>query len=348
MDKLEQLRLFLLRDKALQPTTVQFNLKLMRRILKDVDPLILTNFSKFITDLIDKRRDASYINQYIVVLHYWGEFFAIPEFTAYPFYKGRDRDDFIRAIMADEEVEAFVSIPNPYPKGGLYWRRFEMWTVFWLINAYHGFRMGETVKMRKRDADFGRNVFIVSGKTGNRIVPMSFVVRDKVRNYIDNVMVGDYLFPPIHNTGFPYMRDMSWQEDFKKRVKKLAPVHPSMASRENLQPYSLRHSFGTRQADEDVSIFKIQKAMGHRRLDTTAKYIHMSLKSVQEMIDNDRLALPHKRGVDIIQTFLDYFYKAEKRYRQKVYINIQKRSKDGRKVRIDIEAIDDDKPPAKI
>jgi len=136
------------------------------------------------------------------------------------------------------------------------------------------------------------------------------------------------------------MKDMSWQEDFRKRIGLLAKDYPDLAHRKNLEPYSLRHSFGTRMADENVSLFKIQKAMGHKKLDTTAKYIHMSLKAVAEMIDNDRLAMPHKKGSDIVQSFIDFFHEADKRYSHKVFINVTKRDKEGKKITIDIEALD--------
>ncbi len=351
---LDSLRTFLLRDKGLQPTTVNFNLKLMKRILNECEPLNYETFNKLIIDLIDRSRSRDYINQHIVVIHYWGEIHNIQEFKDYPLYKGRVRerlgeDEYVRATMADEEVEAFLSLPNPWPEGGFYWRRFEMWTCFWYICAYHGCRMGEAAALRKRPTkeepghvDFGRNLIVFFGKTGAREVPLSFVAREKLLPYVEN-LEGEYLFPSIQkNATKPIVGDVGWGEDFRKRLKKVDAQFPGISSRLNLEPYSLRHSFGTRQVDEDWALSKIQKAMGHRRLDTTAKYIHMSLKAVADMIDNDRLALPHKKGVDIIRVFIDYFYKAEKRYKNKVFINVNKVSKDGRKIIIEIEATDGD------
>jgi len=348
---LDSLKVFLQRDKGLQPATVNFNLKLMRRILKDCIPFNHDTFSKLVLDLIDRGRDRSYINQHIVVIHYWGQIHNIPEFKDYPFYKGKVRerlgeDEYVRTTMADEEVEAFLALPNPWSKGGLYWRRFEMWTVFWYICAYHGCRMGEAAALRKLPTkqepghvDFGRNLIVFFGKTGAREVPLSFVAREKLLDYVNNLVDGDYLFPSIRKSAKPYVGDVAWGGDFRKRIRRLNGQFSGIKDRLNLEPYSLRHSFGTRQADENWALPKIQKAMGHRKLDTTAKYIHMSLKAVADMIDNDRLALPHKSGADINQHFLDFFREAEKRYRRKVLINITK-SRGGKKIVIKSEAID--------
>lgn len=52
----------------------------------------------------------------------------------------------------------------------------------------------------------------------------------------------------------------------KKRFKRLGI--------NNLSPYGARHGFGTKLANEGVSAFYIASLMGHKKLETTQKYIH--------------------------------------------------------------------------
>lgn len=348
MQSLETYRLFLLRDKGQGHSTAELNLKLMRCVLREALPLSVETFSAFITKLIDLERKPKYINQYIVAVHYWGQVFLIPDLASYPFYERRDRDEYVRATMTDDEVEAFLSLPNPNPIGTVYWQRFELWTMFWSICAYHGPRMGEVARMRKvptkdnqSTVDFGANVIIFDGKTGPRKVPMSFVVRDKLKYYVDTLVKGEYLFPSLHSYAkSPYVHDVAWGGDFRHRIQELEPKFPGISNRMNLEPYSLRHTAGTRWAEEDWALPKIQKAMGHRRLDTTQKYLHMSMKGVTEMIDNDRLSIPHKRGIDIIQTLVDDLQKAEKKFRKKIFIDIRKKNRNTNSYIVRLEAID--------
>jgi hypothetical protein len=58
------------------------------------------------------------------------------------------------------------------------------------------------------------------------------------------------------------------------------------------------------------------------------------------MIDNDRLALPFKKGIEIVSMYKDMFNNDEKKYKGKVFFDIKKKSKDGKKILILIEAID--------
>lgn len=338
MESLEAFRLYLLGIKGQKPSTVNTNLKLLRKLLYECYPLSLKNVQIFINNLLKEERDTLYINQYINVVKIYGDYKKNPELSSYPYLKRRHRDDYVRATLSDDELEAFLNLPNLAPIGSLYWERNNMWTIFWMISVYEGFRPGETVKLRKQDVDLGRNVFILNDtKTGHRLVPISFVIRESLTTYLQN-LEGEYLFPPIRNYGNKYMKCQAWEDDFKKRIKRLTSEFPDLGRRQNLTPYSLRHTFGTRQADEDVSLFKIQKAMGHRNLATTEKYIHMSLKSVENMLDNDRLSRRHRNGFDLLSLCQEYISTIEKKYKEKLLVSVRK-TKEGKKITFTLEVI---------
>ncbi|MGH7203918.1 MAG: hypothetical protein ACREHC_05740 [Candidatus Levyibacteriota bacterium] len=232
MQSLEPFALFLLKEGQL-PTTVRTNLKLMRKILRVAYPLTEKTANAYIDKLIVEGKQTIYIKQHVNVIRYWGKFHTVKHFRELPYPKLKIRNDFIPAIMTDEQVDAFINLKNPYKRGRIYWKRYEMWSCFWAICAYHGCRMGEAVKLRiaptkdfRGYIDFERNIIQFHGKTGGREVPLSFVVRERLKHYIEQILDNEHLFPPIHKNKGPHVQTQAWEDDFKKRIKRLEEYFP--------------------------------------------------------------------------------------------------------------------------
>lgn len=49
--------------------------------------------------------------------------------------------------------------------------------------------------------------------------------------------------------------------------------------------HTLRHTFGSRLADAGIDGFKIQRLLGHASITTTQKYVHMSTKGMEGVVD---------------------------------------------------------------
>jgi integrase/recombinase XerD len=67
--------------------------------------------------------------------------------------------------------------------------------------------------------------------------------------------------------------------------------------KKGVTPHTLRHSFATHLLDQDTNLRKIQLLLGHEKLETTARYLHVAtgvISAVESPLD--RLARPkHKR-----------------------------------------------------
>lgn len=202
-----------------------------------------------------------------------------------------------KATMSDDEIEAFLQLPNEvfqrHRTGKLMKRRigkiYDVYTLFFSILAYSGMRPTEVAHLKTDDIDFGRNIFILKDTKTNtpRNVPIAQNLIPMLQERINEVPDGTYLFPSErggNNNGFGQVFDsVDWGYNFGTRIKRLN------IKRRNLSVYSLRHSFITRLLGEDINIFKVQKIVGHKRIETTNAYTHLTTKDIQKAIQKDPL-----------------------------------------------------------
>lgn len=336
MEKLDKFKYFLLTEKGQRESTNRTSIKIMRKMLLECLPFNKITFEKFIFSLLERKAAVSYIKQHIGLARQWGECFDVQELKDFPYPKIKYNRPFLKATFSDDEIQAFLSLPNPFTitqkRKGTFRKRYDMWILFYTIQAYTGMRTIEISGLKIDDVDFGRNVFILEvTKTGvPRLVPIPSIVKDKLKDYIV-ALEQEYLFPPFHSSskdkGVLHVGQSDWNGFFKKQIKRLG------IKRKNLTPYSFRHTYGTRMAEEDVNIFKIKELMGHSRIETTQKYIHIGLKSLQKIQENDRLLEMSKNGKEMLRDIQQKQRELEEKYKKSIYAIIEM-SENGRELNV--------------
>jgi site-specific recombinase XerD len=89
-----------------------------------------------------------------------------------------------------------------------------------------------------------------------------------------------------------------WQANDYRQLNRLFHEAAETAGiKKGVTPHTLRHSFATDLLDQDTNLSKIQLLLGHEKLETTARYLHVAtgvISAVESPLD--RLARPeHKR-----------------------------------------------------
>jgi len=151
-----------------------------------------------------------------------------------------------------------------------------------LMTAYSaGLRISEAVNLKVSDIDSSRMQIRVDQGKGkrDRYTLLSKTLLENLQRYYKIYRPREWLFP-----GRSYEKPISTkviQIAFrcarkKSGIKKPASVH------------TLRHSFATHLLESGVDIFILQRLLGHSRLSTTSKYIHIqrsNLKAITSPLD---------------------------------------------------------------
>lgn len=139
---------------------------------------------------------------------------------------------------------------------------------------YTGMRAGELVGLNLEDLFLDDRELRVFGKgRRERMLPISEALHEALKKWIEVHPVGKgALFVSLHN----HHRRLSYDSVYK--IVKGVISRAGLGNRK-FSCHKLRHTFATRLINRKVSIDKIQKLLGHRRIDTTTIYAHTELGS---------------------------------------------------------------------
>lgn len=274
-------------QQGVKDRTVEYYTRSLKRLSRHLPELTTDAVNAFFLQQLKDHRATSYINDYVMALKKYTKWKGITDIKLH-FLKEHPT---IKDTLSDKEIEAFLQLPPPIVKHMFHGKlheyefmpeKYHLWTLFFKVMAYSGMRCGEVATLTVDQIDFGRNVFLLTDTKTNtpRYVPIAPFIISALQQHI-TTLSRKYVFggktdrPPL---------DVEWGRRFHERLSRLG------IKRSHLTPYSFRHSFITRMLEEDVNIFKVQKIVGHKKIETTAHYTHLTTKDLQRTILKDRLA----------------------------------------------------------
>jgi integrase/recombinase XerD len=134
-----------------------------------------------------------------------------------------------------------------------------------------GLRVGETINLRLQDIDSKRMVICVHQGKGrkDRVVPLSPGLLVLLREYWKIARPKTWLFPG---------RSKGNERPLTRRSAARICVKARLASDlgKKATPHTLRHSFATHLMDAGTNVRTIQLLLGHRSLNSTQIYTHVS------------------------------------------------------------------------
>ena len=185
----------------------------------------------------------------------------------------------IPKVFNDIELEKFLSATehNYYSQ----FRKFALRDkLIFTMFAYTGLRRTELINLNWTDINLGNKYLTVrkSKNKNQRIIPL----HDKIINLLDLYL--KQRLPLTNNSLFVGRTD---ERIHPNSLKNLFHRYIKMAglSGKGYTIHTLRHTFATRLLNKDVSLVNIKNLMGHRSLESTQIYLHVTGKELEESIN---------------------------------------------------------------
>jgi len=212
--------------------------------------------------LLDCHVSWSQFNQIVCALRFcYGVTLGRPDqVPCIPFGK---RPRTLPAVLSPQEVAALLAAADP--------RRDR---VLLQVAYACGLRLSELLHLQVTDIDSRRMVVHVRLGKGqkDRLVPLSHKLLDELRAYWRRCRPATWLFPGARR-GQP-LSDGGVQRLFG-RVKARAGLVKRCSM------HTLRHSYATHLLESGVDLLTLKALLGHRSLETTARYLHISTQRLQ-------------------------------------------------------------------
>ncbi len=145
-----------------------------------------------------------------------------------------------------------------------------------------GIRLSELVNLKLDDVDFEHRILTVRQGKGkkDRQIPLVDEAVKALRNYVryrntELILDDETFFLAKNGTSL----NVSTVKYIVAKYVKKAGI------RKKVSVHTLRHTFGAHKADKHMSLATLQTLMGHKKKETTLKYIHLAKTNLrQEMM----------------------------------------------------------------
>ena len=142
-----------------------------------------------------------------------------------------------------------------------------------------GIRLSELANIRVDEVDLEHRILTVKQGKGkqDRQIPLVDVAVKALRNYLryrntQLILDDEILFLAKNGTS---LNVSTVKYTVAKYVKKAG-------IRKKVSVHTLRHTFGAHKADKNMSLATLQELMGHKKKETTLKYIHLAKTNLRK------------------------------------------------------------------
>ena len=219
---------------------------------------------------VTRKRKLASIRGFLKFLKDNGIIFGNPADTI----EGPIREERDPAILMKTEYKALLQVAGENP------RDFAIVMLF----LQSGLRVSELVKLTLGDVSFETKEITVRQGKGrkDRVVPLIGQASEALKIYLDVRPVSaeyDNVFLARNKTSMDqrtvrYRIHKYYQE---AGIKKKASVH------------TLRHTFSTHQVASGLPLPQLKEILGHRKLETTYKYVHLVRTNLRENMEKSAL-----------------------------------------------------------
>lgn len=269
--------------EATQKTYLRAVEEVTRYLKRSPDTATAENLRDFQLHLVDSGATAGMVNTRITGLRFfYGTTLGTPEVIS--LMSPVREPERLPAVLSPEEVAELLACA-PHIKAQTA-----------LSVAYGaGLRGSEVVRLKTTDIDSDRMVIHVAQGKGSkdRTAMLSQTLLAQLRQWYRHARAkgrinpGGWLFPGINLTRHLTRRQLNrlFHESAKAAgIDRRVSLH------------SLRHSFATHLLEQKTDVRVIQVLLGHKKLETTARYSHVASKTLLEVQSPlDRLPLGKKR-----------------------------------------------------
>jgi site-specific recombinase XerD len=183
--------------------------------------------------------------------------------------KGARREEKEPGILYKEQYKALLYEASDHP------RDYAIIMTF----LQTGIRLSELVNLRVENMDLEHRILTVRQGKGkkDRQIPLVDEAVKALRNYVryrnTELIVDDEIFFLAKNGTSLSV----------STVKYLVAKYVKQAGiRKKVSVHTLRHTFGAHKADKQMGIATLQELMGHKKKETTLKYIHLAKTNLRQ------------------------------------------------------------------
>ncbi len=140
---------------------------------------------------------------------------------------------------------------------------------------YTGMRLSEIISLKWEDIDFQRNTIHLKIAKGEK--ERVIFLHEKLKIFIE--------YFGLKKEGFVFISNLYKKYD-KRTIQMIVANSAKKADiQKRITPHTLRHSFATHLLEGGADLRQIQSLLGHKNLQTTQIYTHISNKNINKLAD---------------------------------------------------------------